>query len=225
MWFQVPSNRPNVNMAYSLAIAGLGFLVTVVSGHYIVAFLRARKIGKQVRIEGPERHLTKTGTPTMGGIMVTISAFVLTFIFDLYDRLSMFLPLGVLLCCGVLGAVDDYLSLVGERKSWLQRRFPKAIYKEDLSQIILPLAKPALASVALFEFLNRWRDFFGPLIFLTRKETYTISLGLNFYRMEYDTAWALMMAMAVCVTIPIIFLFFLVQRTFIQGMTSGAIKA
>ena len=111
-------------MAYSLAIAGLGFLVTVVSGHYIVAFLRARKIGKQVRIEGPERHLTKTGTPTMGGIMVTISAFVLTFIFDLYDRLSMLLPLGVLLCCGVLGAVDDYLSLVGERKSWLQRRFP-----------------------------------------------------------------------------------------------------
>src|SRR2546421_4570377 len=123
-WFQVPANRPNVNMAYSLAIAGLGFLVTVVSGHYIVGFLRARKIGKQVRIEGPELHLTKTGTPTMGGIMVTISAFVLTFIFDLYDRLSLLLPLGVLLCCGVLGAVDDYLSLVGERKSWLQRRFP-----------------------------------------------------------------------------------------------------
>ncbi|MGN6565057.1 MAG: phospho-N-acetylmuramoyl-pentapeptide-transferase, partial [Thermomicrobiales bacterium] len=74
------------------------------------------KIGKQVRIEGPERHLIKTGTPTMGGIMFTLSAFLLTFIFNLYDRLSMLLPLGVLLCCGILGAVDDRLSLVGGSK-------------------------------------------------------------------------------------------------------------
>jgi multiple sugar transport system permease protein len=92
------------------------------------------------------------------------------------------------------------------------------------SGIVLPLAKPALASVALFEFLNRWRDFFGPLIFLTRKETYTISLGLNFYRYEYDTEWGLMMAMSVCVTLPIIILFFFVQRTFIQGITLTGIK-
>ena len=92
------------------------------------------------------------------------------------------------------------------------------------TRIILPLAKPALASVALFEFLARWRDFFGPLIFLTRKETYTISLGLNFYRYEYDTEWGLMMAMSVCVTLPIIILFFFVQRTFIQGITLTGIK-
>lgn len=90
--------------------------------------------------------------------------------------------------------------------------------------IILPLAKPALATIALFEFLAAWRDFFGPLIFLTRKETYTISLGLNFYRFEYDTAWGLMMAMSVCVTLPIILLFFFVQRTFIQGITLTGIK-
>lgn len=92
------------------------------------------------------------------------------------------------------------------------------------SSVILPLAKPALASVALFEFLARWRDFFGPLIFLTRKETYTISLGLNFYRYEYDTEWGMMMAMSVVVTLPIIVLFFFVQRTFIQGVTLTGIK-
>jgi multiple sugar transport system permease protein len=90
--------------------------------------------------------------------------------------------------------------------------------------LILPLCKPALATIALFEFLNSWKDFLGPLLFLNRKETYTISLGLNFYRMEYDTAWGLMMAMAVCVTVPIILLFFLVQRTFIQGITLTGIK-
>jgi len=90
--------------------------------------------------------------------------------------------------------------------------------------IVLPLAKPALATIALFQFLNSWRDFFGPLIFLTKKETYTISLGLSFYRFEYDTEWGMMMAMSVCVTLPIIILFFLVQRTFIQGITLTGIK-
>jgi multiple sugar transport system permease protein len=92
------------------------------------------------------------------------------------------------------------------------------------TQLILPLCKPALATIALFEFLNAWKDFLGPLLFLNDKNTYTISLGLNFYRQEYDTAWGLMMAMSVCVTVPVILLFFLVQRTFIQGITLTGIK-
>ena len=117
-WFQVPQDRPNWNMAYSLTIAGLGFALAAFSGRYIIALLRAKKVGKQVRIDGPQSHIqTKTGTPTMGGIIFTLTAFVLTLIFNLYDRLSMLLPLGVLLCCGVLGAVDDRLSLVGGRRS------------------------------------------------------------------------------------------------------------
>ncbi len=117
-WFQVPADRPNVNMAYSLAIAGLGFVLTVVTGRYIIRVLRAKKIGKQVRIDGPQSHIaTKTGTPTMGGIIFTLTAFVLMIVFNLYERLSMLLPLGVLLCCSVLGAVDDRLSLVGGKRS------------------------------------------------------------------------------------------------------------
>lgn len=123
-WFQVPANRPNVNMAYSLAIAGLGFLITVVIGRWVIALLVRHGVGKQIRVDGPRSHFSKTGTPTMGGIMITITAFLLTIIFDLYDRLSMLLPLGVLLCCGILGAVDDYLSLVGDRPRRLRRYFP-----------------------------------------------------------------------------------------------------
>lgn len=111
-------------MAYSLAIAGLGFLMTVVIGHWVIKFLIRHRIGKEIRVDGPRSHFSKTGTPTMGGIMITITAFILTFVFDLYERYSMFLPLGVLLCCGVLGAVDDYLSLVGGRTRRLRRLFP-----------------------------------------------------------------------------------------------------
>ena len=117
-WFQVPADRPNWNMAYSLAIAGLGFVLTVFTGRYIIKLLRAKKIGKQVRIDGPQSHIaTKTGTPTMGGIIFNLTAFVLMIVFNLHERLSMLLPLGVLLCCGVLGAVDDRLSLVGGKRS------------------------------------------------------------------------------------------------------------
>jgi phospho-N-acetylmuramoyl-pentapeptide-transferase len=117
-WFQVPADRPNWNMAYSLSIAGLGFILTAFTGRYIIAALRAKKVGKQVRIDGPQSHIqTKTGTPTMGGIIFNLTAFLLTFVFNLYDRLSMFLPLGVLLCCGFLGAIDDRLSLVGGKRS------------------------------------------------------------------------------------------------------------
>ncbi|CAA9587366.1 MAG: Phospho-N-acetylmuramoyl-pentapeptide-transferase [uncultured Thermomicrobiales bacterium] len=125
IWFQIPQDRPNWNMAYSLAIAGLGFALTTFAGRYIIALLRRYKIGKQVRIDGPQSHIqTKTGTPTMGGIIFNLTAFALTFVFNLYDRLSMLLPLGVLLCCGLLGAIDDRLSLVGgSRAEGMTARF------------------------------------------------------------------------------------------------------
>src|SRR3954465_13692043 len=84
IWFQIPVDRPNWNMAYSLIIAAMGFVFTLLLGRPIIAYLRAKKIGKQVRLDSSEHHLAKTGTPTMGGIMITLSVFILTFVFNLY---------------------------------------------------------------------------------------------------------------------------------------------
>lgn len=127
VWYPIPADRPNWNMAYSLVIAGLGFVFTVLIGRPISKLLIANKIGKQVRVEGPQSHFVKTGTPTMGGIMITLSAFLLTFTFNLYGRLSMLLPLAALLCCGILGAIGDRLSLVGGKKAaGLTARFKMA---------------------------------------------------------------------------------------------------
>jgi phospho-N-acetylmuramoyl-pentapeptide-transferase len=116
-WFQVPADRPNVNMAYSLGLACLSFVLAAVLGRYVVAFLRARKIGKQVRPEEPEQNQVKTGTPTMGGLIFIVPAISVTIAFNLYARLSMLLPIGVLVACGILGALDDRLSLVGGARS------------------------------------------------------------------------------------------------------------
>src|SRR5690349_1463288 len=103
------------DMPRALLLATAAFAMTLITGGFWVRFLRARKIGKQIRVEGPQSHMIKTGTPTMGGVMILVPVIVLTVGFNLVDRWSMLLPLGVLIAFGILGGVDDYLSLIGTR--------------------------------------------------------------------------------------------------------------
>lgn len=115
---------PNQNMAVSLALAGLAFVVTLIIGRPIVTYLRMRKAAKQVRIDGPTTHLVKTGTPTMGGLMIAASVVVITIVFNTMGRLSMLLPIGVLIAAAVLGAMDDRMSLLGgQRQGGMAARF------------------------------------------------------------------------------------------------------
>jgi ABC-type glycerol-3-phosphate transport system permease component len=87
------------------------------------------------------------------------------------------------------------------------------------SRIILPLAKPALASVILFQFVYCWNDYLGPLVYISNTNSYPLSLGLSLILGDYTTNWAWVMAGATAATAPIVILFFLTQRTFIQGIT------
>ncbi|MGQ9630014.1 MAG: carbohydrate ABC transporter permease [bacterium] len=95
-----------------------------------------------------------------------------------------------------------------------------------LVRIILPLAKPALAVVTLFQFIWSWNDFLGPLIYLSDKVKFTLSLGLANLQVAYGlTQFSTMMAAATYTVAPIIILFFFTQRTFIQGITFTGMKA
>ncbi len=85
-------------------------------------------------------------------------------------------------------------------------------------QIIIPLSKPALATVGLFAFLGSWNDFMGPLIYLFDESKYTMSLGLAMFQGQYGTQYGQLMAVSTILTIPIVILFFFTQRTFIQGI-------
>jgi multiple sugar transport system permease protein len=91
--------------------------------------------------------------------------------------------------------------------------------------IILPLAKPALATVALFQFLGSWNDFIGPLIYLSDPSKYTLSLGIQVFVSTVGVQWGWMMAVTTVLTLPVILLFFLTQRTFIQGIAFSGLKA
>ena len=114
---------PLDNLALSLAMSGIAFLVSVIAGRPYIELLKAKKIGKQIRVDGPEGHFTKTGTPTMGGILFATTVVLLTLLFNLVGRLSMLLPLGVVIGCSLLGGVDDRLNLVGGKTAGLTARF------------------------------------------------------------------------------------------------------
>lgn len=90
--------------------------------------------------------------------------------------------------------------------------------------IVVPLSKPALATVAIFTFQATWNDFLGPLIYLHDQSLYTVTMGLNFFRATYDVNWAYLMAASLVTTLPVIGVFFLAQRFFIEGINLGGIR-
>ena len=92
------------------------------------------------------------------------------------------------------------------------------------ARIILPLAKPALAAVAIFTFLQHWNDFMAPLIYLSKPSNLTLSLGLAAFRDVYSTQWHYLMAASVVVVVPSILVFFLAQRHFVQGITMTGMR-
>lgn len=93
-----------------------------------------------------------------------------------------------------------------------------------LWNIILPLAKPALTTIAIFNFIAHWNDFLGPLIYLQDNNKYTLAIGLYSFRNEFGTDWELMMAAAVIMVIPLLIIFLSVQRVFVKGITLTGLK-
>ena len=91
-------------------------------------------------------------------------------------------------------------------------------------QIVMPLAKPALAVVAVFVFLDSWNDFLAPLIYISSPGKYTVSLGLSLFMGNYTTQWAYLMAASTLMTIPTIVLFIAAQRYFVRGVVLTGVK-
>ncbi len=144
-----------------------------------------------------------------------------------------------------LGWIDTYLPLTvpfffggGGFNIFLMRQFFRGI-PQDLAdaarvdgcnefgiywRVMMPLAKPALATIAIFTFLNAWNDFLGPLLYLRNDQLFTVSIGLASFRGVMRTRWDLLMAASTAMILPVIVLFFLTQRYFIQGATLSGLK-
>lgn len=90
--------------------------------------------------------------------------------------------------------------------------------------VVLPLSRPALASVAIFTTLYTWSDFLGPLLYLNNADSYTLTLGLQAFLAEHYTEWGLLMSASLLFTLPVIVMFFFAQKQFIEGITLTGIK-
>lgn len=87
-------------------------------------------------------------------------------------------------------------------------------------QIIMPLAVPALGTVAIFTFIGAWNDFAGPLIYLQSNEMKTLALGVYMFRGLYHTQWNVLMAASMAMVVPVLLVFFFAQRFFIEGIST-----
>lgn len=143
-----------------------------------------------------------------------------------------------------LGWTDTFLPLVvphflgGAFFVFMLRQFLLAV-PEELSEsaridgctelgvywrIILPLAKPALSIVCLFVFVATWTDFLGPLIYLNDETKLTLSLGLQLFVSQYTLEWGPLMAASALVMLPVIVVFALTQRFFLEGIATTGLK-
>ena len=163
---------------------------------------------------------------------------------------TLFLPYAILIVpqfiiFSRLGWVDTFLPLTvplffggGAFNIFLLRQFFRTIPEElaDAARIdgasefgiywriMLPLSKPALITVGIFQFLASWNDLLGPIVFLRSQENFTIAVGLASFQSQLSNSWDLLMAASTAMTIPVIILFFLAQRYFIQGIVMTGLK-
>ncbi|PRB13060.1 carbohydrate ABC transporter permease [Microbacterium sp. MYb62] len=141
------------------------------------------------------------------------------------------------------GLVNTHLSIIllqafGAFGVFLMRQYYLTI-PDDLSEaaridglneygiwyrIILPLTKPAIASLALLTFVNTWNDYMGPFIYLTSNDLWTVQLGLRQFVGQFDAEYAMIMAGSVVSVIPIVVVFLFGQRFFIQGIATSGMK-
>ncbi|MEJ5308189.1 MAG: phospho-N-acetylmuramoyl-pentapeptide-transferase [Anaerolineae bacterium] len=111
-------------MSFGLILASISFLMVVFWGGPYISLLKRWRIGKRIRIDGPSGHQTKMGTPTMGGILITIPVILITLALNIYNLIgddtvlgrSILVPLGVMIAYGVLGALDDWAGVKGMRR-------------------------------------------------------------------------------------------------------------
>lgn len=110
-------------MSFALILASISFLMVVFWGGPFISLLKRWRVGKRIRIDGPDGHQTKMGTPTMGGILITVPVILITLALNVYNLLgntvlgrSILVPLGVMIAYGILGAFDDWAGVKGMRR-------------------------------------------------------------------------------------------------------------
>jgi len=149
--------------------------------------------------------------------------------FILFNKLgwvNTFLPLTVPAWFGEAYAIflmrQFFMSIPRELEE--AARIDGASTLQVIRYVIVPLSMPVLTVIAILTFKDNWNDFMNPLIYLNNSKLYTLSLGLAFFNGQYDVQMNLLMAASVALMLPILILFFVAQRAFVEGITLTGMK-
>jgi ABC-type glycerol-3-phosphate transport system permease component len=217
-WTHVPMTRYLLNTLYITVVA----IVGVVSSSSLVAygFARLRAPGKEVLF------------------VILLSTMMLPQQVSLIPNFLLFKQLGWLnsyrpLLVPAFTAAPFFVFLLRQFYMTIPYELDEAARIDGCStfgifwRIILPLSKPAVATMAIFVFFNRWNSFLWPLIYLRSPEKYTLAVGLSFFHSQQGsslTPWNELMAVTLLVALPPLLVFFLAQRFFVQGIALTGIK-
>ena len=94
-----------------------------------------------------------------------------------------------------------------------------------LFRVVIPLSKPAIATVAVFNFISKWNEFFEPFVFIQTPEKLTLAVGIRWFRTQYGTEFQMLMAASIVSVAPIIIVFFFAQKQFVRGIALTGIKS
>ena len=127
-----------------------------------------------------------------------------------------YMPMGVFLCRQFIMALPDELIEAAV--------IDGASYGSVFFRIIIPLIKPALASIGIFSFMWNWNSFYTPLIFLNSQDKFTVPLLLNMFKGKYTVDWSLIMAASTISIIPVLVVYLFAQKHIIEGITITGLK-
>ncbi len=212
----MPFGRYAIN---TLIITGVNIFGTLMSCSLVAyAFARLRWKGRDIWF------IVMLATMMLPSQVTQIPLFVL---YKNYNWLNTYLPLVV---GSFFGGGAFNIFLLRQFFKTLPNELAEAARIDGYSeiriflQVMMPLCKPALATIAIFSFMGSWNDFFGPLIYLTDPKLYTIALGLRAFKGYSGVQWNYLMAASVATSIPTLVLFFCFQNYFVKGITLTGIK-
>ena len=218
-WNALPFDRFLLNTLFMTVLAMFAEILTAAIVAY--GFARFRFPGREVLF------IVLLATMMLPGILTLIPKFIM---WKSVHRIDTFTPLtvGAWFVWG-----PSFVFLLRQFFMTIPREIEEAAVIDGASvprifrEIMLPLVKPALLAIAVLSFQANWNNFEGALIYLNTLEKYPMVLGLQFFGASLSREapqWHLMMAMATMMAAPILVLFFLAQRYFIEGLTVGAVK-
>ena len=219
-------NYPDVFLYAPMHLYLINTLFIVIPSIFGAVFTSSLAAYAFARLRAPGRNLIfmlLLSTMMVPAVVTMIPTYI---IFARIGWVGTFLPLII----PPLAGSAFYIFLLRQFFMTLPRELEDAAMIDGCSRfrifvsIVLPLAKPILATVTVFAFMASWNDYMGPLIYLSDKSQYTLSLGLQVFVQSHRAEWGLLMAASTMMVAPVIILFFFAQQHFVQGITMSGLK-